>query len=154
VIHWPERYSPTRAPVYVRNELLMEAPIERVWAWLIRAPLWPTWYPNSKNVVLTTVNLEPNAQFTWSTFGVSLNTNVVEFEAPNRVAWIARGMGVEAYHAWYLESRDAATYVLTEETQYGWAARIGDIVFPGRMYRYHQVWLEQLARVASSGSPP
>ena len=38
--------------------------------------------------------------------------------------------------------------MVTEETQQGLAARAGRLIFPGRMERWHQLWLEGLARVA------
>ena len=39
-------------------------------------------------------------------------------------------------------------YVPTEETQNGWLARLGALVMPGRMSRWHQRWLEELGKVA------
>ncbi len=51
-INWPDHYAPANCPIHVRNELGMDVPADRVWAWLIRAPLWPSWYPNSDNVEL------------------------------------------------------------------------------------------------------
>jgi hypothetical protein len=50
-ILWPSRYEPANCPVHVRNELAMASAPETVWAWLIRAQLWPTWYPNSANIM-------------------------------------------------------------------------------------------------------
>ncbi len=32
-IHWPDEFRPERAPVFVTNHLVMNAPPERVWAW-------------------------------------------------------------------------------------------------------------------------
>src|SRR5436305_835372 len=49
-IHWPDKFHPSRAPVHVRNEIGIPAPCERVWAWLKRAQLWPSWYDNSADV--------------------------------------------------------------------------------------------------------
>ena len=50
MIRWPERYHPGRAPVHVANETVSPAPAEALWAWLVRAALWPTWYENSSGV--------------------------------------------------------------------------------------------------------
>ena len=50
MVRWPTRYAPGTAPVHVRNELEMNAPPDLVWAWLIRAQLWPSWYVNSSDV--------------------------------------------------------------------------------------------------------
>lgn len=156
-IDWPARYHPDRAPVHIRNEIVVDAPPARVWAWLVRAPLWPTWYPNSKNVSLSGENartLQAGTRFTWRTFGVAIRSTVLECRPTERIGWNAFGLGVDAYHAWLIEAVADGTRILTEETQYGWAARAGAVVFPDRMHRFHQVWLEQLGRRAQSGFPP
>lgn len=70
-----------------------------------------------------------------------------------RIAWNAFGIGVDAYHAWEITRTPAGAHVLTEETQYGWAARLGSVVLPSRMSRGHQIWLERLSAKAQGGSP-
>jgi uncharacterized protein YndB with AHSA1/START domain len=157
VIKWPDHYHPSRAPVHVVNELTIPAPCEVVWAWLIRAPLWPSWYPNSSDVRLVDrpqSELRLGTLFTWKTFGVKLQSTVQEFVPRERVAWSARGPGVDAYHAWLFLPRQSGTHVITEETQYGALARMQKLFMPGRMRRGHQLWLEKLSENAQTGTPP
>ena len=157
IVRWPPRYSPASAPVFVHNELEMDAPPEVVWAWLVRAPLWPTWYENASDVTLlsgTPPDLSPEARFRWTTFGVRLESRVQEFVPGERIAWVARCAGVDAYHAWVIGGRPGGSHVLTEETQHGWLARLGAWVMPRRMHTYHQIWLEQLRETARKGFPP
>ena len=137
------------------NELTIPAPCEHVWSCLIRAPLWPTWYPNASNVRLLDnpqSELRLGTMFTWRTFGVPLRSTVQEFVPQERLAWTAHGIGVDAYHAWLLLPRSAGTHVITEETQYGVLARMQKIFLPGRMKRGHQLWLENLSAKAQSGA--
>ena len=56
-IHWPDKYHPGRSTVHVSNSLSVTVKPEDLWAWMIRAPLWPTWYPNSSNMVF--LNSDP-----------------------------------------------------------------------------------------------
>jgi uncharacterized protein YndB with AHSA1/START domain len=157
MIRWPERYHPDRTPVHVTNEIVSPAPAEALWAWLVRAALWPAWYENSSGVEFPEgggPDLAPGTVFRWRTFGVSITSRVKEFVAPERIAWSARGMGVDAYHAWLLEPRADGCRILTEETQHGWLARTGSLVMPRRMEKYHQVWIEALSRQAQAGPPP
>jgi uncharacterized protein YndB with AHSA1/START domain len=156
VIRWPDRYDPSRAPVHVSNAFDAAAPPEAVWAWLVRAPLWPSWYPNASKVDLAggVTELAPGVAFTWRTFGVAIRSTVVEFEPSERIAWNAFGLGVDAYHAWEITPTPGGSRVLTEETQYGWAARLGSVLFPKRMSNGHQLWLERLSAQARSGTPP
>lgn len=155
-IIWPEGFAPAVAPVHVRNELIIAAPRELTWAWLVRATRWPSWYPNCANVKLLAPardDLGAGVKFTWKTFGVSLTSEVLEWVPQQRLAWNARGSGVFAYHAWLLEDAPGGCRVLTEETQHGWACWLGALVFPQRMSQQHQIWLEQLAKQAASGAP-
>ena len=62
-----------------------------------------------------------------------------------RIAWLATGVGVQAYHAWLITPTATGCTILTEETQHGLIARAGRLVFPNRMERWHQKWLEALA---------
>jgi uncharacterized protein YndB with AHSA1/START domain len=156
-IDWPERYHPDRCPVHVRNELVVPAPAERIWAWLVRAPLWPTWYPNSKNVRLLNGDgrtLQMGTEFKWRTFGVAIRSTVIALRPVERITWNAVGLGVDACHAWLIEPLGTGTRILTEETQHGWAARLNTVFMPGRMHHYHQVWLENLGASAATGLPP
>jgi hypothetical protein len=156
-IHWPERFHPRRAPIHVSNELSVTAPVDAVWEWLIHAPLWPTYYSNSSRIVLQggAKQLSKGARFRWKTFGVNLISVVEEFEPKQRIAWRARGTGVDAYHAWLLGPlAEGGCHILTEETQYGWLARLGSVFLPHRMHRYHQLWLEGLRTKAQAGPPP
>ncbi len=148
-IRWPDRYAPGTAPIHVFNELSTEQHPDVVWRRLIRAADWPSFYANASRVRVEGggPDLAAGARFTWRTFGMDLQTQVREFEPPHRIAWLALGLGVEAYHAWLIQPRDGGgCHVVTEETQYGFAARAGRVLFPGRMELWHQRWLEGLAR--------
>jgi hypothetical protein len=74
-IRWPGRYHPAHCPIHVSNELAIAAPIETVWAWLVRAPLWPSWYPNAAGVHFLAgepPDLALDTRFRWKTFGVRM----------------------------------------------------------------------------------
>jgi len=156
-ILWPVGYEPANCPVHTCNEISLNSLPEVVWAWLIRAQLWPTWYPNSANVVFLKgqpPNLALGTQFRWKTFGVTIKSTVLEFVPYERLAWDAHGTGLNAYHAWLIEKTENGCHVLTEETQHGLIARLGKTLRPKRMQQMHQVWLERLREKASSGLPP
>lgn len=127
-----------------------------VWAWLIRAQLWPTWYPNSANVQIIgsqTSDLAIDTRFSWKTFGLKVESQVMEFLPPKRLAWDAHTRGFDGYHAWLIEKNEAGCHVLTEETQHGLLPRIQKLFSPKRMNNQHQVWLESLREQASKGYP-
>ncbi len=104
-IFWPAAFDLSTRSIRVHNQLAMAIPAAQVWAWLIRAPLWPIWYPNSKNVRIVQgdpTDLGQGSQFLWSTFGVGIKSEVQKFELGKQIGWDARGLGVYAYHAWLI----------------------------------------------------
>lgn len=155
-IRWPEQYAPAKCPVHVRNALDIAAPPEVIWAWLIRAQLWPSWYPNSANVRFISgpqPDLDLGTKFRWRTFGVTIDSTVMEFVPPERIAWDAHAAGINGYHA-FLIQRTGSCHVVTEETQKGWLAQLNNVFRPNRMHQQHQIWLEALSRKAIGGMPP
>jgi len=158
-IRWPAEFEPSRCPIHVRNELAATVPIDRVWAWLIRAALWPSWYVNSKNVCFLDSpppDLAPGTRFRWWTFGATITSAVCEFNPEEgRIAWNGHAWGIHVYHAWLIRpTPQGGCHMLTEETQHGLLTRLNKIAHPTKMSEYHQVWLERLRDNAASGMPP
>jgi len=152
-IIWPDRFHPDRAPVHVRNDLDMAAKPERIWNTLIDATRWPDWYPNAKGVSILSGGdrLAPGARFRWTTFGATIVSEIAEFVPQSRIAWTGRAFGIDVYHAWLITPSAKGAHVLTEETQYGALARLAAALMPGRMEKFHQIWLENLqARAAAA----
>lgn len=156
-IRWPSHYEPAHCAVHVRNELVMAAPPAVVWAWLVRAARWPAWYVNAGNVRFLDSpgpDLQAHSRFRWKTFGITITSEVQEFMPQSRLAWNGKALGIDVYHAWLLTpTPDGGCHVLTEESQHGFMSRASKLVFPNRMFRYHQLWLEALAECAASGPP-
>ena len=156
-ILWPPNYDPTNCPIHVRNQLEIPGPPETVWAWLIRAQLWPKWYPNSANILFLSgkpPDLASGTRFRWKTFGVTVESTVLEFMPFERLGWDARRSGFDAYHAWLIQKNERGCYVLTEEVQRGSLARLSRILRPSHMEEKHQLWLERLSAQAIGGLPP
>ncbi len=155
-INWPKEFEPSQSPIHVRNELDIPVSPDVVWAWLIRAQQWPSWYPNAAKITYLNevgLDLKEGTSFRWKTFGVSLKSTVMEYIPEQRIAWTAKGIGIWAYHAWLIRKTDDGCHVLTEETQHGLLCRLGKLIFPNQMHEFHQVWLEQLLLKAQSGFP-
>src|SRR5580698_1776849 len=51
-IHWPAGFHPEQADLFAHNEIAVHASCERVFADIVDAQVWPSWYPNSHNVKL------------------------------------------------------------------------------------------------------
>ena len=153
-IIWPELYRPENCAVHVVNELAMDAPPDAVWNCLVHASAWPDWYPNAANVVVRDApdgRLTGGAAFRWKTFGVTIDSKVEEFVPNERIAWSASAFGIDVYHAWLIIPTSQGCKVVTEETQNGILARLGQLLRPRRMHKFHQIWLENLCERAKQG---
>ena len=151
-IIYPEEFKPENTKVFVRNEIEIRAAPDIVWSWLIKASRWSDWYINADNVRIENGNsdLALNTRFRWKTFGVTIDCEVREFVPFERLAWDAESLGIRAYHAWLITGTENGCHVLTEETQNGFLARLSNFLMPGRMYKYHQIWLEALKKNAEN----
>ena len=168
-ILWPTRYK-LNCTVDVRNELEMSSSADAVWAWLIRAQLWPTWYPNSANMRFITgqpPDLALGTRFKWKTGflnvdtgkasapGLTVDCKVKEFLPPERLAYEFQGPGIKGYQAWLIKKTENGCCVHTEEKQRGLLARLlKSIGIPDRMVKQHQLWLALLRDNAAKGLPP
>lgn len=156
MIRWPKGYRPEETAVHARTELDMPISPEAVWPWLVRAELWPSWCPEFADVVIEGggPDLKPGSRFRWKTFGVGLDSEVVEFVQFERMAWTARATGIDAYHAWLiLRMPDGCCRVITEENQNGVLARLNNELRPRFMGRTQRVWLSRLLEKAEAGPP-
>lgn len=154
-INWPDQYNPKNSAVHVVNSLQMESSIENIWDKLISATDWPDWYPNAANVRLHDTEkskLELGTKFRWKTFGVTINCIVEEYEPFERLAWSSESRSMSVYHAWLITPNPQGCHVLTEETQNGLIPKVAKTLMPGRMHKFHQIWLEGLDREAQLSS--
>ena len=153
VINWPAHYHPDNCAVHVVNELDLDVTVEAAWACLIRATEWPEWYPNAANVkLLNTDNTElaQGVRFRWKTFGMTITCQVDEYVPFERLAWSSVSYGMRVYHAWIFEDRASRCYVRTEETQNGFIPKLAAKLMPGKIHKFHQIWLEELEAAAKS----
>jgi Polyketide cyclase / dehydrase and lipid transport len=150
-IHWPQGFDPSHADLFSHNELLINAPCERIWSHIIDATKWPEWYPNSKEVKITgdTV-LKDGTVFRWTTFGLPLESKVNEFTPYTRIGWYgyAPGTAPSFYHTWYLKPRGDACLVVTDEVGKGKDAIHLRETNEGLMHRGHDLWLTTLKWVS------
>lgn len=152
-IHWPEGFMPSDADLFAHNELVIHAPCSVLWAHLIRASTWPTWYSNSHHVHLLNSpdgNLHPDASFSWDTFGVHVESHVHESVPMSRIGWFGNGTGTKAYHTFLLETAPSGCHVVTEEVVKGPGAVESRQKNPEGMHRGHDLCLASLKKISES----
>jgi uncharacterized protein YndB with AHSA1/START domain len=154
VVSFPNGKRRSESAIFAHNELIIAAPAERIFAALVRATEWPAFYGNAKNVVIegNATELTLGAQFHWTTFGVRVHTTIEELVPNRRLGWSGHALGSTAYHGWVIEPKDGGCLVVTEETQQGFVPRVLRFFLRGGLLKWHQRWLEGLAKVASGAA--
>ncbi|WP_433887456.1 SRPBCC domain-containing protein [Streptomyces sp. CA-111067] len=156
-VNWPQRYDPKTSALYALNDIDVKAPPEVVWKLLVDAENWSSYLPPEDKVKILgdeTV-LELGTAYSRVTVGFPMTLNVTEHEPFTRLSWETTVDGDEtgssAYHGWVITPTKNGCHVLTEETQQGpfFLDEIGH-KNPGALYRYHQDWVERLARAAEA----
>ena len=153
--NWPEQYQPDNSKFFVHNHIDIEASPEQVWQLLIKAESWPEWYEGAANVRVRTSddgNLYENAVFTWKTMGLDFESTVKEFMPPYRLAWESEKKSIQGYHSWVIIPTDFGCTVITDESQKGWLTFMEKTFQPNKLYRLHEVWLNELKQKAEKQS--
>ena len=146
LIHWPAGLEPHNVDVFVQNEGWIDAPPEIVWANLIDAEQWPSWYANSADMRIEggQSKLAMGVSFNWKTFGFPIRSTVVACEPGREIGWSVDNSEFTVHHAWVLVPERGGTLVITEETQKGAGAIKFNIEQPKAMYNGHEFWLSAL----------
>jgi len=146
LIHWPRGLEPRNVDVFVHNEGWIHAPPEVVWANLIDAAQWPTWYSNAANVRIDggAAKLAKGVSFAWTTFGFPIRSTVDIFEPGREIGWNVDNPQFKVHHAWLLVPERGGTRVITEEAQKGADAIKFRLEQPNAMYDGHDWWMSAL----------
>jgi uncharacterized protein YndB with AHSA1/START domain len=148
-IHWPDGFHPEQADLFAHNEIVIRASCEKVFASLVDAPEWPSWYPNSHNVKLLNSpdgKLHEGTRFSWDTFNVAIESRVHEFVPNSRLGWFGDGTGMNAYHTFLLLKTGESCHVVTEEVVKGPGAIEFRQQQPNAMHEGHDLWLQTLKK--------
>src|ERR1700744_2778216 len=146
-IHWPDGFHPEQADLFAHNEIVVHASCEKVFANLVDAQEWPSWYPNSHNVKLLNSpdgKLHGGTRFSWDTFGVHIESQVQEFVSNSRLGGFGNGTGMHAYHTFLLIGTGEGCRIVTEEVVKGPGAVEFRQNLPSAMHEGHDLWLQTL----------
>jgi uncharacterized protein YndB with AHSA1/START domain len=146
-INWPDGFHPEQADLFAHNEIVVHASCEKIFANIVDAQVWPSWYPNSHNVKLLNSpdgKLHGETRFSWDTFGVHIESRVHEFVPNSRIGWFGDGTGMNAYHTFLLLETDEGCHIVTEEVVKGPGAVEFREKQPNVMHEGHDLWLRSL----------
>ena len=106
------------APVITRDEILIDAPLERVWGLHTDISSWSEWLPD---IDASTIEgpLAVGTVFRWQTYGLSIESTIQEIDPPRRIVWSGPAQGITAIHLWTMTPSVEGVVVHTEESWEG-----------------------------------
>lgn len=109
------------APVITRDDIVIHAPLERVWRVQTDVENWPAWQPNvSSSVKQTPGKLRPGSSWVWSTEGLEdITSTVKQVQPKRRIVWGGPAQGITAVHVWTFTQAKDGVHVHTEESWTG-----------------------------------
>lgn len=113
----------TAAPVISKNQVEINAPIDRVWQVLTGIDEWPSW---QKNITQAKVEgpVAEGAVFNWKSGGLSFHSKIHTMKPQTEFGWTGKTFGASAIHNWKFEQRDSITVVHVEESLQGLFPRL------------------------------
>jgi hypothetical protein len=157
LVVWPAEFNPTKANWYVYNEIEINAKPEIVWAILIDAKKWHTFYSGAESPVefldTTQTSLKNGMIFKLHTMGLHLLPEMKEFVPNERMAWEVRRGNLSAYHAWVIVPTAKGCRLITPEAQNGFLTHMQKIFLPNKLLKLHDSWLRLIKERAEDSSP-
>jgi uncharacterized protein YndB with AHSA1/START domain len=88
----------TEAPVITRDQILINAPVEKIWEIQTDVSGWPAWQPDVDGAE-SEGPLEVGSVFHWQTAGLDITSTVQEIDPPRRIVWSGHAQGISAGRA-------------------------------------------------------
>ncbi|GAB3497781.1 SRPBCC family protein [Amycolatopsis cihanbeyliensis] len=104
-----------RAPVVVRHDIVIGAPLQRVWRLLTDVSSWPEWQPDI-TAAAADHPLRAGSVFRWSTAGLDIESTVYSIRPPRRILWGGNAYGINGIHLWTLDALGFSVRVHTAES--------------------------------------
>lgn len=119
----------TRAPAFARKEILIHAPVEKVWQMQTDIENWNKWQPDITSAKLEGT-LAAGTTFRWKAKGLNIVSTLHTVKLHRQIGWTGISLGMFAVHNWKFEARGESTLVITEESLSGWLTRLMKLFDP------------------------
>jgi uncharacterized protein YndB with AHSA1/START domain len=111
------------APLHAEKDILISAPLEKVWSAITQIDQWSKWQPDVTTSKLDG-SLATGTMFYWKAKGLNITSTIQILEPMQSIGWTGESLGMQAIHIWTFEKREDSVYVKTEESLSGWFPRV------------------------------
>lgn len=139
----------TNAPVFARKEIVIHAPVEKVWELQTDIENWNRWQPDITSAKLEGA-LEADTIFRWKAKGLNIVSTLHTVIPLKQIGWTGLSLGMFAIHNWMFEARGKTTLVVTEESLSGWLTRLMILLDPRFLEKSLETSLNNLKFMAEN----
>jgi hypothetical protein len=134
------------APVCASSEILILAPIDKVWKLLSAIDDWPKWQSTISSARMSGP-LQPGTEFIWTSGGAKIKSRLALVVPNTDLAWTGTTFGAKAIHIWHLKApEEGRTVVSTEESMSGFMLKV--FYSSKDLEKSQKAWLEALKRAS------
>jgi uncharacterized protein YndB with AHSA1/START domain len=87
------------APVVSSHQVIVRAPLEKVWRLLTDIDRWSNWNAAVSNAHLDG-EFKTGATFRWKSGGMTIVSTLQQIEPMTRLVWTGRAIGTQVIHLW------------------------------------------------------
>jgi hypothetical protein len=143
----------TLAPVNGAADGEIDAAPELAWDVLTALESSPSWNPDIRSIAVDS-SLREGTTFRWKAGPATITSTVRDVDAPRRIAWTGKTLGIRAVHVYRFEAREGTTLVQTEESYDGLVARLFRGLFQKTLDRALESGLAHLKTEAERRTAP
>ncbi|MFT2015666.1 SRPBCC family protein [Streptomyces sp. 796.1] len=128
-----------------QRELLIHAPVERVWRLHTDVAAWPVWNSGIDRVA-PTGTLTVGSSFRWRSHGLAVSSTVIALTPGRHITWESPAAGIHEVHRWTFTAIGDNTLARTEETWSGPRVDADPYGLRAELTQSLTVWLRDLKR--------
>jgi hypothetical protein len=154
-----------QAPIYVRREITVFAPPEKVWDWLSRVDLWQDWHPEiaaSYWIGAGDYGEESrrgwqggdgggrgehggrHARFKWRQGPVRVTSLIESWDVSREIGWVGHAYSAVVRHVFRMDGDFRRTHIVSEHSIEGPPASLMKPLIRGLAVRTTETWLAVL----------
>ncbi|HVM86808.1 MAG TPA: SRPBCC family protein [Puia sp.] len=133
------------APVKCSKQIIINAPIQKVWAIITNINNWSSWQTDISKPTLNG-ELHAGTTFDWKTGGAKIHSTLHTVEPYKYFGWTGKTFGMSAIHNWTLADNGSGITVTVDESMEGFLARIFKKSFHKNLEKGMQRWLDLLKK--------
>ena len=111
------------APAYSREEIIIQAPIKKVYSLVADIPKWKEW---QTPVTFSELNgdFAEGTRFLWKANGLKISSELHTVKKNHAIGWTGKIAWIKAVHNWNFRETGAGTKVVVEESLSGFGSSL------------------------------